>query len=95
MIRLSQTSPTGRRNPYRTRWASVDGVTYKVEADWLNSPWTVWRGDLDDILDAMSPEEMRRLGAQGAVDQTECIGIAFNLTEAREMIEKDASRLTD
>ncbi len=49
-ITLSQVAPWNARlrNPYRTRFAEVDGRYFKVAADYLNAPWFVWEIDRDD-----------------------------------------------
>ena len=53
-ITLHQTAPWNDRltNPYRTRYATVDGRYFKVEADSLDAPWFVWEIDADDTAQA-------------------------------------------
>lgn len=42
MVTLTKANPlTGRPNPYRTRWAQVDGVVVKAESDSLDGLWGV------------------------------------------------------
>lgn len=40
-VKLRRTSPSGRPNPYRTRWATVNGQVFVVDSDRLDGIWRV------------------------------------------------------
>jgi hypothetical protein len=74
MIRLSQRAPWNDRlgNPYRTRYAQVDGRRFKIEADRLDALWFVWEVQHDGTI---------------ADPERDFVAIAFNLTHARLAIQ--------
>lgn len=71
-VRLSQTAPwnPALTNPYRTRYAEAGGRYFKVHSDRLDGVWIV-----DEIT-----------AAGDFVDAAGFPGIAFRLSEAREII---------
>jgi hypothetical protein len=79
-IVLRRTSPGGRPNPYRTRWATVDGQTFVVEADNLNGPWCVADETAERFAD--DPEGHLALLESGKYRNA----WVFTLAEARQQI---------
>jgi len=80
-IRLSQVAPWNATlgNGYRTRWTLVAGRRFKVYAETLNGVWFVEEVDEDG-------ECLHAGNGHDAADWTGSLGIAFNLTQARELI---------
>lgn len=83
MVTLHQTAPWNDRltNPYRTRYAQVDGRYFKVEADRLDAPWFVFEIDpADDIVVQMADQ-----------DRYVIVAIVFRLDHARLAIQMRAN----
>lgn len=70
MIRLSRRAPWNDRlrNPYRTRYAQVDGRRFLIESDSLRSPWFVWEVQHDGTI---------------ANHDRDFVALAFNLPAVR------------
>ncbi len=79
-ITLRRTSPAGRPNPYRTRWATVNGQTFVVEARSLDALWSVSDETSERFAD--DPDAHIAFVNSGAFRTA----FAFSLAEARQQI---------
>lgn len=91
---LSQTAPWNSRlgNPYRTRWALVEGRRFKVSADHLNDMWTV--EEVDEAGKGLTLRSPAR-GEDAADPANWEFGfraLAFTLAEARRLIVEEVAR---
>lgn len=59
-------------NPYRTRYALVDGRRFKIESDRLDAPWFVWEVQEDGNV---------------ADHARDFVALAFNLAHVRLAIQ--------
>lgn len=83
---LSHRHPiTGKRNPYRTRWALVDGVVYEVKADTLDGLWNV---SVDDTVIENVTLELAYLESGHWKSKW-----VFRLSDARQVIANWAEQL--
>lgn len=87
-VTLSQTAPWDSRlgNPYRTRWALVDGRRFKVSADHLNDMWAVEEVDEEGVALILRRPARGEDLTDPANYEFGFSALAFTLAEARRLI---------